>query len=155
MKSIETIEKIKKSKKLNKKPISQDTRQKLSEASKGRVWMNDTTTNKMIKKEDINYMLSLGWVLGRSDISSPSRKVVDAAIASLKGKAKTKESIQKRLDTMKNNNYRISEKTKTKISIANKGRIRITKGTDEKCIYPIDLDYWISLGWVRGRRKKL
>jgi len=47
-----------------------------------------------------------------------------------------------------------SEDHKNNISKANKGRIAINDGKNNKAIYPDEIDKYVELGFVRGKIKR-
>ena len=55
-------------------PCRQETRQRISEANKGKIYVNNGTKNTMIRPDDLQKMLDLGYVKGRICTRDKNRK---------------------------------------------------------------------------------
>lgn len=66
-KSSEAVEHQRQSRIQNAKPVSEETRKKLSQGSKERVWIYLGDQCKMCRGEELEQLLSKGWKVGRHD----------------------------------------------------------------------------------------
>ena len=72
-----------------------------------------------------------------------------------KGKKRTKESIEKMLETKKKHDtFKTSEETKKKLSEINKNKLNVYKGNIQKRINKEELEKYINDGWIRGYTKE-
>ena len=81
--------------------------------------------------------------------SEETKKKIGAAH---KGMHRSEEAKKKMSESIKRK-Y-LSDEYRRKISEAIKGRIRINNGVKTKLIYPNELDYYISLGYIKGALKR-
>jgi len=118
-------------------PYSDETKEKVRNASngntnvKGRIQINNGKVQKMVKEEELNYYLSIGFKLGMLPETlekiNKNRKMVYGEDHWNYGKKQSDETIKKRSIAMKGKpgwlkGKHLSEEVKIKISKAGKGR---------------------------------
>lgn len=177
----ESIEKMLETKKKNNSfKTSEETKKKLSEKAKNKIFIYKDDVQKRIDKHLLDEYLKNGWIEGYK--KERNEKVSKSKIGSknpMFGKAWSKESIEKMLETKKKNNtLKHDENTKQKLAEKNrerakdpnfrkklsqslkgkntwcKGRIFIKKNLQETNVDKEKLSEYISNGWVVGRLTK-
>ena len=147
---------------------------KQAEKIRGRIWMTDGQTDSLICPNEINNYLNLGWKKGRSHSNIPpiseeqKQKLIEKSIEANTGKIRVNNGeINKNISPneleyylkngwkkgAKSTNYNFTPERLKKMSEISKGRINIHKGFEEKRIVPEELEYYLSIGWERGRPK--
>jgi hypothetical protein len=97
-------------------PLSDTTKNKISEFNKGRRWITNGIESKTISKEE-SLSIPEGWYFGRTKFSEETKLKMSN---NRKGKVQTPEHIKKRVNQLKGKS--ISEDHKKKISESLKGR---------------------------------
>lgn len=118
------------------KPISEDTRRKLSESHKGQL-VSEKTRMKLSK------------ALKGQQRSEETRKRIREA---QKGKHHTEEARMKMSESHKGKHN--SAEIRKKISEANKGRVYVNDGNKNRMIKPTELQDYLNMGYIQGFLKK-
>lgn len=109
--------------------LSEDVRKKQGESGKGKCWVSKGLDSKRINPDDLEEYLNTGWILGLSE------QYKTKLSNSKKGKIQSKECIQARSKTFK-------------------GRIWVNNGEVNKWVQPIELERYLSKGYIKGRLVK-
>ena len=109
--------------------LSEEIRKKQSESGKGKCWVSKGLDSKRINPDDLEEYLNTGWILGLSE------QYKTKLSESKKGKSQSKECIQARSKTFK-------------------GRIWVNNGEVNKWVQPIELERYLSKGYIKGRLVK-
>lgn len=115
-------------------PLSKETKEKLSLAFKGKLWINKDEKNIRVWLNELDHYISLGWVKGRTYHDRGPHSAEAKIKMSLKAKGKV-----------------ISEATKLKHSENAKDKVWIVKNNISKMVYRNEINFYISDGWVIGR----
>lgn len=115
-------------------PMSEETKEKLSKAFEGKIWINKDEKNIRVWPNELEHYLSLGWIKGRT---YHNRKPHSKETRSLIGKA--------------NSLCIRSKEYKENISEQFKNRIWISKEKESKFIDKSELSFYISNEWKIGR----
>lgn len=169
----EIVEKIQATKRLRgNTKHSEETKQKISKANKGRkygkeyrdrirtqkegtIWIRNETTQKLVKKEKVNTYLEKGWFLGKFPKTKESRE--KSAIAS-KNLWKNPEFRNKQISARLGK--KLSEETRKKLSEATKGkpkgkgRVHIYRNSERKMVWKQEVEEYLRQGWILGRPKR-
>ena len=121
---------------LHNKNMSEEAKKKISETKKGRQ-LSEETKRKMSEAHK-----------GKPLSEEHKRKMIEIN----KGKHHSEETKNKISESIKQKH--LSAEYKRKISEAFKGRIFINNGQISKMINPNKLDYYISLGYTKGKLKR-
>lgn len=111
--------------------ISPEHRMKIGDKARGRIWVNNGSDNHLIYPEELSHYLSLGYTQGR---------------------ALSEESKNSRHEYLIN--HQLAETTKDKIRIRIKNLIWIANENECKRIHSDELQSYLALGYVRGRKIK-
>ena len=109
--------------------ISPEHRRKCSEKARGRIWVNNGTDNHLIYPNELSHYLSLGYTQGRY-LSEESKKSRHEYLI----------------------NHNLSETHKDKIRDQIIGRIWISNEYERKRIRKEELQSYLALGYVQGRK---
>lgn len=115
-------------------PMSQEAKNKLSDAVKGKIWINKDEKNIRVWLNELEYYISLGWVKGRT---YHDRKPHSEETRALIGKANTGKVISDELKEIHRQN--------------GKNRVWISKENISKFIDKSKLNFYISKEWKTGR----
>lgn len=115
----------------------------------GLIWINNGLEQKYTKIEDLEYYMSLGWKRG----ALPHSDVVCKKVSnSLLGHKVSKTTRQKISAACKG--YKLTDEQKAKLRASQRGKAYVTNGFEIHQIKLVDLDLWLSKGYVRGRKLK-
>lgn len=109
--------------------LSEEIRKKQGESSKGKCWISKGLESKRINPDDLEEYLNTSWILGLSEMYKTKLS------NSKKGKIQSKEYIQARSKTFK-------------------GRLWINNGIENKWVQPMELENYLSNGYVKGKLLK-
>lgn len=130
-----------------------ESREKIRNYVKDRVWMNKGTESKQVLKKEISSYQKQGWELGRPSFSEIAKQHMSD---SRKGKCyESKESLQKRSVQMTREGNHFYGKThsdeqKAKWRVMRKEMVWINKDGKNTVIHNSKLSKYLSNGWVRG-----
>jgi len=156
---------------------SKETKSLMTQQRLGRRWINNGKENKFVKPDDLESLLNEGWVLGKLvNLSTEIRKKQGE---SGKGKvwinngAETIRIMPEFLESYFLDGWvlGLSESYKNKISVSRlgkkqsldqikarsktfKGRIWINNGIENKWVQPMELENYLSNGYVKGKLVK-
>lgn len=158
---------------------SEETKRKLSEQRKGSRPMTKDGNFKIVYKDKIEEYLNDGWVIGY--LPDRNEKIRQSKLGEknpMYKKTPSRETIEKMLETKRREGtVKHSEETKRKLAELNrihakdpefrkhlsecckgvniwaKGRIAVSKGTEETFIDKCNIEKYLAEGWTLGRRK--
>lgn len=116
-------------------PMSEEAKAKLSKAFEGKIWINKDEKNIRVWLNELEHYLSLGYSKGRT---FHARKPHSEETRALIGKA--------------NKGNTISEEVKEIHRQNGKNRVWILKENISKFIDKSELSFYISNGWIQGKR---
>lgn len=150
-------------------------------ANKNKIIVNNGIKNKMILKQDLAKFLDEGWLLGGKKLNLTPEERINRQERNKQKKGKSnknkgkivihKNNQIKRINKNNLNDYlingwilggitgkKVSLESRIKSSQSHKGKpgsntgkILINNGKITKYIFKIDLEYWLNLGWKRGK----
>lgn len=145
------------SKTMTGKTHSEYTKNKIRNNVLGRVWINNSLTEKQVLSKDVDSFLSEGYTLGRLKFSEEHiRKTANAR----RGHCyESEESLKRRSELMKGEGNPFYGKTHTEEKKAywrqiRKNKVWVNKDGVNTTINSEQLDQYISEGWTRGIVKK-
>lgn len=179
--SRESIEKMLETKRRNNTlKTSEETKKKLSDISKNKVYVHKDSVQKRINREELADYLNDGWIRGTTE--ERNKNVSKSKMGDknpMYGRKWDEKSIEKMLETKKKNDtLKHSEETRQKLAELNKrkakdpefrkklsdalmgkntwskGRVFIKKDLKETIIDKENLEKYINDGWILGRLTK-
>lgn len=169
------VEERKKRSEINKERY-QDSLQrgKTAEHSKERVWINNKSINKFVKKSELDSFLVSGWVIGKIGKTNRGKiviskfdvnKLIDIEELNFYlqfGWERKGKKLNQSLHWVNNGvvNKKVEEEkipegwVVGRIGNSNKNKLRIYKDNIEMLVELKDLEIYVEQGWVRGRKFK-
>lgn len=145
------------------KPFTKERCLKIKNATKGvhkgNVWIHSSLTNenKHVKKDQVQKYLSLGWKLGRDDADAFRKMSESQKLNPNRAMLGRRQSDYQRIMVSKKlSGVPKSITARDNMRVAHSGKILVSNESLDKSLYimPDELDYYISLGYHRGRRRK-
>lgn len=141
--------------------FSEEYRERHSQNSKGRKWVNNKNIERWASKTQQEALISLGWSYGRIGW----KEEIKPSFGRKGGRYMTNEVVNKRVFNLKEEQFllkdgwrygkRHSEKYSSSHLGKNSGKIRIENGYEEKVVSLFEFDnYYKSKGFRKGRLTK-
>lgn len=149
--------------------ISDTTRKKMRDShlgqkhrtNNGQVWVYNGVEERLVSLKVLDDLIKGGWIRGRKTAGKPrntfgyrhsSETKAKISLANT-GKVRSREAVERQIKTRKKLGLnQISEESKQKISKSNKGRIYINNGIEVRAVKENQIQKYLDLGWVRGRK---
>ena len=113
----------------------------------GLMWVNNGLEQKYITADELNSYMLLGWKRGTLPHSQDFCKRVSNTLLGHKVSDETKKKIS---DACKG--YKFTEEQLNRLRKSQQGKAYVTNGIEIHQIKLVDLDLWLSKGYVRGRK---
>jgi hypothetical protein len=128
----------------------------------GQVWVYNGVEERLVSLEVLDDLIKDGWIRGRKTAGKSrntfgyrhsSETKAKISLANI-GKIRSREAVERQIKTRKKLGLnQISEESKQKISESNKGRIYINNGIEVRAVKENQIQKYLDLGWVRGRKR--
>ena len=141
----------------SKRVWTTESRQKVADSIRGRLWINNGEVEKQVIPEDVDRLLQEGFVLGRLPFT---QEHIQKTAESRRGHCyESPESLARRSENMTGERNPFYGKThtdeqKAKWSQSRKEMVWVTKDGINTTIHQSNLEDYLSAGWVRGRTSK-